>query len=291
MTGRGRDVNDVRRSPSDATRHFQDTYDGQTTLRDSGPIRNRCHEQKGALDCSHQTETLLTGYTDLAPRDIHWQLPPGSQPADGWPVAILFQGAFSSAQLNWEARPGNAYGGYHQVRTIEKLLQSGFAVLTPEALVEGSTYWQTNVPPYTTAWQTSADHQMMLDIFTAIEDGTFGPLNPDQMYAAGFSSGGYMTSRMAVAYPERFEALAINSGSFAWCSSSACVVPDDLPANHPPTLFLHGAQDATVPIWTMRDYRDELKEQQIPTRTIVDEATGHRWLQATPNAVVEWFGL
>lgn len=283
-----RDAGDIRELPSDVTRPTHDT-DAHLAARDSGSDRDRCHRHDGTLECAHQTETLLTGYTDLAPRDVHWQIPQGSQPDDGWPVAILFQGAFSSAQFNWDARPGDAYGGYHQVRTIEKLLQAGFAVLTPEALVEGSTYWQTNVPPYATAWQTSADHQLMLDIFAGIEDGTFGPLNPDQMYAAGFSSGGYMTSRMAVAYTERFEALAINSGSFAWCSSSACVVPDELPSNHPPTLFLHGAQDITVPIWTMRDYRDELNQQQIPTRTVVDETAGHRWLEATPNAVVEWF--
>jgi dienelactone hydrolase len=288
MADLGRDTGDAQRSTPD-TDFPGDETDANTSTRDSGADRQRCHEHENTLECSHQTETLLTGYTDLAPRDVHWQVPLGSPTEDGWPVAILFQGAFSSAQLNWEATPEDVYGRFHQVRTIEKLLQSGFAVLTPEALAGGSTYWQTNVPPYATAWETSADHQLMLDIFAAIEAGAFGPIDDEQMYAAGFSSGGYMTSRMAVAYTDRFEALAINSGSYAWCSSSACTVPDELPSTHPPTLFLHGARDATVPIWTMRDYRDELQEQQIPTRTVVEEKTGHKWLKATPSAVVEWF--
>ena len=40
-----------------------------------------------------------------------------------------------------------------------------------------------------------------------------GPLDPSRLLAIGVSSGGYMTSRMAVSYPGKFRALAIAAGA------------------------------------------------------------------------------
>jgi predicted esterase len=100
-----------------------------------------------------------------------------------------------------------------------------------------------------------------------------------------------MTSRMAEAYAGRFDALAVHSASWAWCSSGACVVPDaeDMPDDHPPTAFLHGDQDAIVPVQTMHDYRDELQMAGVATKTDVDSEIGHAWLESAPGTIVGWF--
>jgi predicted esterase len=67
------------------------------------------------------------------------------------------------------------------------------------------------------------------------------------------------------------------------------VVPRNLPADHPPTLFLHGEQDVVVPIGTMRDYADELQDQGIDVRVVTDPSEGHAWLPAAPTELRDWF--
>jgi predicted esterase len=66
-------------------------------------------------------------------------------------------------------------------------------------------------------------------------------------------------------------------------------VPTPLPAAHPPTLFLHGQQDAVVPIATMQAYHDELHREGHATEEIVDADAGHQWIAAAPAAVPSWF--
>ena len=172
------------------------------------------------------------------------------------------------------------------------LLSSGITVwqnITAEAHLGGNTFWDTNVPPWSVAWSGSPDDQFMLALFDAINAGAFGQLDADRLYATGISSGGYMTSRMAVSYPGRFKALAIQSASYATCSGPLCAVPQSLPADHPPTLFLHGAIDATVPIWTMYPYRDALEDAGHVVSTVVHTTAGHEWIHEAPDAVVAWF--
>jgi len=117
-------------------------------------------------------------------------------------------------------------------------------------------------------------------------DGMFGYLDYKRKFATGISSGGYMTSRMAVSYAGsfifsflffkkkknshfnslllnillgEFLSLAVAAGSYATCAGPLCVVPN-LPLNHPPTLFLHGGLDPIVPQFTMETYADKLTE-------------------------------
>jgi predicted esterase len=117
--------------------------------------------------------------------------------------------------------------------------------------------------------------------------GTFGPLDLTRRFAVGFSSGGYMTSRMAVSYSGTFRALAIDEGSYATCLSAVCVVPS-LPANHPPTLFLQGGLDPVVPLWTMELYNQALVAQGTETRVVIDPTATHQWLNVAPVEVPAW---
>lgn len=254
---------------------------------DEVDVPSRCTRDDGTLTCPYDTITLQTGITGVYPRDVHFQVPATEPPPGGFPVVLLFQGSLFSGEFAFEARETDPFGAIHQVEFVQLALDRGFAVLSPEARINGSTFWDTNVPPYSLDWDLAPDHQFMLDIFDAIEAGEFGPLDGGTMYATGISSGGYMTSRMAVSYPGRFRALAVLSASYATCSGALCVIPD-LPADHPPTLFVHGELDAVVPIGTARDYYDEL-QPVVATEFVASEDGGHAWLPEGPAAIVEWF--
>jgi dipeptidyl aminopeptidase/acylaminoacyl peptidase len=234
------------------------------------------------VSCSHVVTQLVA---ETVSRDVYWQTPTTPPPGGGYPVVVLYQGSLGGPSLTWgELTPTTPFGGFHQGRLQAMLLDSGFTVIAPEAA--GGIAWQTNSGlPY----ELSADKAVIDTLLSKIAAGEFGPANMARLYATGISSGGYMTSRMAVSHPGKFRALAIQSGSYATCLGWACVVPDPLPANHPPTLFLHGERDTTVPLFTAELYYDALVASGFETKKIVDPAAGHEWLVVSPEQITEWF--
>ena len=96
-----------------------------------------------------------------------------------------------------------------------------------------------------------------------------------------------MTSRMAVSYRGRFRALAVHSASYATCSA-VCLVPT-LPADHPPTLFLHGLLDPVVPVVTMEPYRTALLRDGRDVKAVINPTASHEWIPEGPKAVTDWF--
>ena len=255
----------------------------------SGALVSRCLETAQSMHCTHHTLYFSPGGLGLGDRGVHWQVPVGTAPAAGWPVALMFQGSFFSGDTFWDVAPGMPFGGWSQGHVLRALLEAGFAVITPKTRIDGSTYWDTNVVPFSSDWPSSDDHHLMVKLFDGIASGKFGPLDPKRLYATGISSGGYMTSRMAASYPGKFTALAIASGSWATCGGSLCTVPTPLPSDHPPTLFMHGEKDSTVPISTMRTYRDGLEAQHTQTRVVTDPNAEHAWLDTAPADVTGWF--
>jgi len=249
---------------------------------DAGPaIASRCSELDGTVSCPRETSLF-------ALRDVHWQMPLGDPPPSGWPVALMFQGSLFSGELSWWAADWMPFGAYHQTLVIKRLLDAGYAVITPEAQLNGGTFWDSNTPWYANAWESSPDHRLMLALLAAIDSGAFGPLDAQRMYATGISSGGYMTSRVGIAYPGRFRALAIQSASYMTCLGPICDIPA-LDSAHPPTLLLHGRADLTVPIATAEAYDAALVTAGVARAMIVDAAAGHEWIAAAPDAVREWF--
>jgi len=109
------------------------------------------------------------------------------------------------------------------------------------------------------------------------------------MHATGISSGGYMTSRMAISYTEYFKSLVIESASYCTCGGALCLIPSELPDDHPPVLFLHGELDITVPVFTMRWYYDKLVDMGIETQAVVDLLATHQWISEAPDLVYRWF--
>lgn len=262
-----------------------------TSLSDTFPdpastdaaVASRCTETPTEISCTYQTTTFAALAVQ---RPARYQTPLGVAPPGGWPVVVYFQGSLTPAENAFHATSDAALGQFQLTRTIKALLDSGYAVIAPDSIVELA--WQTNVPPYSLTWPTTSDNAFLLSIFSGITDGKLGPLDPTRMYAMGISSGGYMTSRMAVSYPGKFRALVVHSASYATCGLT-CQIPSVLPVDHPPTLFLHGAQDPIVPIAQMQLYRDQLAQQGHVVDTLIDPAAGHEWLSAAVPAVGAWF--
>ncbi|HNB95792.1 MAG TPA: hypothetical protein PLX07_12505, partial [Microthrixaceae bacterium] len=84
------------------------------------------------------------------------------------------------------------------------------------------------------------------------------------------------------------KALAIQSASYATCAGPLCSI-GPIPADHPPTLFLHGNLDPVVPVGTMWAYAGALNAAGRPTRVVVDPLSLHRWIPQAPGEVVNWF--
>jgi predicted esterase len=158
-----------------------------------------------------------------------------------------------------------------------------FCIAAALALVAGSC--ADSVPKAGEALPPSSNDMLLSEL----PKGTFGQLDLTRLYATGISSGGYMTSRVGIAYPGSFRALAIESGSYASCLGPLCSIPDQLPKDHPPTLMLHGGADAIVDISTARDYEAKLMSNGIEVKFVEDPAAGHQWLSSAPEEVTEWF--
>lgn len=257
-------------------------------------------------------------------RAVRYQLPPGTAPVGGWPVVLLYHG--TGGLISWTAPASStgalSFGNYYQVQVIRDLLAAGYAVLAPPA-TSLSTAWQTNnmsacpaggctqnKGPTAEQYPGTADDLFFQALFTVIDTSQAGigfgaKLNGSRLYAAGISSGGYNSSRMAINYASRFRALAVQSASYANCSGRGCVVPA-LPSDHPPTLFLHGAGDDIVPLSTMLPYAAALAGKAY---TVVDYSrglkllgdtrcdadsqanckVGHQWIQMAPVEILNWF--
>ena len=237
----------------------------------------RCTFSDGKVNCPPVITPILS-------RDVYWQFPSSVAPAAGFPAVVVYQGSFFAPSSTWnEVSSTMLFGGFHQARMQALLLEHGFTVIAPTAV--GGLAWQTNsgLP-----WDTTSDKAFIDALLEGMRAGTFGPIDLSRVYATGISSGGYMTSRMAVSYPGVFKALVINAGSYATCAGFACILPSTLPAQHPPTRFLHGRADLTVPLFTAENYQQALVAQGFESDLVIDDGAGHEWLPIAPERVLEW---
>ncbi len=233
------------------------------------------------LHCPRNLTTVASG--TITDREVLWQLPAGTAPRKGWPVVLLSQGSWFPIEFS---RPRNLpFGGFHEVRLIQTLLDNGYAVIAPRATLQIG--WTTNLP--LPDYKKTSDYRVLKEVLAKIQKGEFGALNSRQLYATGISSGGYNTSRLALTFPKTFKAIAIQSASYATCLGPLCRIPDSLPSEHPPTLLLHGGIDLTVPLFTARKYHSKLEENGIEVETFVNPTVGHGWLPESPEKILEWF--
>lgn len=239
-----------------------------------GALADRCSEDaEGNWSCSHNKRInyyWCNGY--FVGRPVRWQVPEGTAPSGGWPVAFYYAGTQLTDSAHAFARNvDDTRGKIYEPQMIHELLDDPnntgrkYAVMVadPPASSGWLQYWHTNtVYPYS----ASCDYDFFPDFFGEIKSGKYGSAsqyNMNRRYAYGISSGGYNTSRMAVTFNsgssngDIWKALGIVAASYANCGGSSCYVPS-LPSNHPPTKFWHGTNDSAVPISTMRDYYNKL---------------------------------
>ncbi len=220
---------------------------------------------------------------NLLTRTVKYSVPPGTPPQNGWPTVIIYQGSFFA--VDFARNQGMPFGGFNEIRLIQSLLDHGFAVIAPPAI--SSLAWMTNLIGVT--YEKSEDDIFIQNLLASMTSGSFGPVDMNKLFATGISSGGYNTSRMALSFPGVFKALAIESASWATCGGPLCDLPEQLPAGHPPTLFLHGQADMIVPISTMLPYRNLLRKSGVKTALAVDAFAGHQWLDQAPESITKWF--
>lgn len=107
---------------------------------------SRCTDNGNRVTCTHNEARLNTG---IWLRSVLWEVPLGEAPADGWPVVLHFQGSFFAPHLfSWDASQLLPFGAYEQTLGIKMLLDSGYAVITPETHMTGFIFWDTNIPPF-----------------------------------------------------------------------------------------------------------------------------------------------
>ena len=268
---------------------------------------DRCSDDgNGNWSCSYYKRYnyyWCNGY--FVTRPVRWQIPEGTPPAGGWPVAFYYAGTqFTDYEHAFKRDAGDALGMVYEPQMIHELLDDpagtgkkyAVFVADPPASSGWMQYWHTNVVnPY---W-SSCDYDFFPDFFGEIKSGKYGSAslyNMDRRYAYGISSGGYNTSRMAVTFNSgssngnTWKALADISASYATCGGSYCSVPGNLPANHPPIKFWHGVSDNIVPIYTMREYYDALIFQGFTTEK-VEHSGGHEYTSHVlgSGGVKAWF--
>jgi len=244
-----------------------------------------CYENRfgSSMSCDHERLVFRGLYGD---REILYATPNTVRPKDGYPLAIFFQGSFFPS--SFKRNKIDPFGGYNEILLMKKLLDNGYMIIAPKAIV--GTYWQSNIIGIN--YDKSADKFLVNKIFNKIEDGIFGKVDMDNLFAFGISSGGYMTDRMFQSHKHiNFNAFAIASASYAKCGGPYCPLPKIVDSSHPPTLFMHGKKDRVVPLRTMKKYSELLKQNHIQTKIIIDENATHQWIKEAPKSVLEWFNL
>jgi predicted peptidase len=111
--------------------------------------------------------------------------------------------------------------------------------------------------------------------------------DPERVYLAGLSLGGYGTWLLAYDHPERFAALVPVCGGIVPPSGRLPhEVPNTLRAADPyaatasrlkriPAWVFHGAEDATVPVGESRRIVEALRAEGAPVRYTEYEGVGH----------------
>jgi hypothetical protein len=253
----------------------------------------RCSLSSTSASCSYQArDNWYWCGAVYYPRHVRWQVPEGLVPVGGWDTAFYYNGTTPTGTNPFYGAAGSSFGMYYLPQIFREMLDNPagagkkYAVLAPEP--PSSTlllqFWHTNsVVPYS----ASCDYSFFNDFFGEIKNGSYGSAlqyNMNRRFAFGISSGGYNSSRMAVTFNSSsvWKALGIVSASYATCAGAVCAVPY-LPANHPPTKFWHGTSDLTVPIYTMRNYYNQLVSQGKATEK-VEHSAGHQFTGHTLGA-------
>jgi polyhydroxybutyrate depolymerase len=154
--------------------------------------------------------------------DVDLHLPHG---AAGGPIPLV---------IVLHGYSGTGPGMERRTRFSEIADREGFAVAYPNGQLnaQGHRSWTGGAP-------SSPDVAMLRALVDSVNRRE--PVDRDRVYLAGFSNGGMMTYRAAVAMPELFAAIGVVAGNLTMLTA------DDPGARPIPLIAVHGMRDGTVP--------------------------------------------
>lgn len=109
------------------------------------------------------------------------------------------------------------------------------------------------------------------------------PVDPDRIYLTGLSLGGYGVWDTAMAFPDRFAAIAPVAG--------AGDPADAARLGNLPVWIFHGEDDPTIPVFEARRMADALTAAKHPPKLTIYPKTGHgSWSKAYRDPeLYQWF--
>jgi len=226
-------------------------------------------------------------------RRFLWQYPNSPPPSTGYPVLFVLHGASQDAEAWFDYPQGLLWQG-RQTRFVEEALLQGFCVIAPDSL-----YPVTPGPKAWDVFATTLDESLDLPFFTDLLLWIHtAPVNVDcsRIYCIGFSSGGFMTSRLAHFFGQSFTAVAIHSGANADSITLGdrgpefdCSSPQNFSPDHPPCLIIHGGKDHLVPPECGVYLYEELQRGGIESQLLFSSWGRHIWLSWFNDAIFDWF--
>ncbi len=222
---------------------------------------------------------------DLNNRRFLWQTPTSPPPPNGYPVLFLLHGATQYAETwFYKGEPGikgSFTWGKRQTAFTQQALNQGYMVIAPDSqrhLPLGPKAWYSRIPTLA----ENPDLQFILNIIYWLQNQTLS-INHNHLCCIGFSSGGYMTSRIGLSLGSYFKALAIQAGGHA-----DNLHPSDT-QNHPPTLIIHGVKDTLVPVTSGISLYQDLQKNNISTHILLNPWGRHIWQSVFNQTVFDWF--
>ena len=230
--------------------------------------------------------------TVLNNRILFWKQPESLVPDNGYPVLVLFHGAFQHA-FSWFI--GLNQWSKSQTIFTEKALEEGFLIIAAESLKP--------IRPGPRAWDIfnngsdSIDFSYIKNMIEWLENIDL-PVDINRLYCAGFSSGAFMCSYIGYYFSDYFNAVAVHSGANSESISLTNRGPYfDLNASYnfsssfPQTLIIHGGNDNFVPVQCAENFYSDLQRNDIPSKLLISQDEGHIWISQYDYDILEWFNL
>lgn len=223
-------------------------------------------------------------------RLIFWKQPNTSIPENGFPVLFLFHGAVQHG-ISWFM--GLNQWSRSQTLFTARALEEGFFIIAPDSLKP--------VRPGPRAWDIfnnesiSKDYLLIEDIIEWLEDSSL-PIDSNNLYCAGFSSGAFMCCYIGHFFDNRFNAIAVHSGAN---SESISLTPRgpffdlnesyNFSSSYPPTIIIHGEKDDIVPVKCAENFYSDLQRNGIQSKLHIIQDEGHIWISQYNFEILNWF--
>lgn len=224
-------------------------------------------------------------------RRFLWQTPTTPPPPEGYPLLFVLHGAAQPAEA-WFGR--GLVWGWRQTAFAAQALQAGYALVAPDSLrpvAWGPKAWDV----FSADVNSSLDLPFFAALIAWLDDAPFS-VNQRALYCAGFSSGAFMTSRLARTFPRQFSAVAVHSGTDAdaitltWRGPEFdCISPQNFSPQHPPTLVVQGGKDRFVPAACGLHYYEQLQRNNISSALLYNPEGGHIWQGQFNQDILAWF--